>query len=157
MLQWKGFEVETTASPEVVWKAFSDVSRWPRFDPEMTTARWAEGQPWQKGSRYLLELTRTEARRIEGVIIRCEPAVMVEWISHAIGLTLQRRVDFIAKEGGGTIIRTTAEHFGEPSVPLPDGIEGLLLRVNLPWFEALARYCDSLATQTESANPAPGP
>src|SRR5262249_61969269 len=146
MLSWPGFQVETTAAPQLVWLVFSELELWPRFDPDMKKAVWAEGRPWQKGSRYLLELERTEARRIEGVITQCEPAVKVEWISHAIGLTLQRRVDFISREQGGTIIKTTAEHFGEPAVPLSDGVEGLLMRVNRPWFEALARHCDTLAT-----------
>lgn len=44
---------QTSLSPEVIWKAWSNLEAWPRWSkPILQSARWLEGRTWEVGSKF---------------------------------------------------------------------------------------------------------
>ena len=69
------------ASPEKVWKAFTNLEKWPKMNPVYKYAKHISGHPWAKGSMFEFQsdygFLKTKAKPI---ILRVNPPYFIEWI-----------------------------------------------------------------------------
>ena len=69
------------ASPEKVWKVFSDLENWHRLNPYCKYARHISGPKWAAGSRFEFlsdyGFVKSKARPI---ILKSNPNHFVEWV-----------------------------------------------------------------------------
>ncbi len=145
------YSVTTKAAPEVAWKVFCDWSLWREFSDDYGEIRWVKGEPWQPGSRLAIAVTRPVRTSFDHVITVCEPGKKVAWIDHALGTTMEQRVEFDAMPGGGTHVQTWAEFTG--MMPLIAGrkMKEVLLEFTREWYDRYAAKCDQMAEQGTAA------
>ena len=77
-------------------------------------------------------------------ILACVPAERVNWSVHAIGVTIERLIEF-KDSGGGTEIKTSALITGTPARNIGGEKGELLNQFTLQWYQQLAAACDALA------------
>src|SRR5580704_164182 len=140
------YSVLTKASPELVWKTFSNWHIWPLFSNIYEDIRWVQGhQPWKPGSRLEIKVIRPVRMIVDHVIIACAPAKHIAWIDHAMGNTMEQWVVFDGLPDGGTRVRTWAEFTGMTLVlagrPLKECIDDFITG----WYQKFAEACDRQA------------
>ena len=105
------------APPERVWRVFTEVERWPRWNPVVRSPRFREGPPWQRGA--VLEFTVKpwwKSLRIRGEIIDVSPRSSVTWAGGGGGIFGKHTFTF-EPDGEGTLA-TNMEVFMGPGLGL---------------------------------------
>ncbi len=75
-------------------------------------------------------------------ILACLPAERVNWSAHAIGITIERLIEF-KDLANGTEIKTTALIVGKPARDLGGDLGDLLNQFTSRWYQELAAACDA--------------
>lgn len=145
------YSVTTKAEPEVAWKVFCDWELWPEFSDIYGEIRWVKGEPWQPGSRLAITVLAPIRISFDHVITVCEVNKKVAWIDHALGTTMEQRVQFERREGGGTHVHTWAEFTGMMPMIAGRKMKEVLLEFTVGWYDRFAAKCDQAA-----AVPPPG-
>jgi len=134
------FEYATTARcyPEHIWKVFQDIERWSRWDPQaVELARWISGEPWTKGSRFEIKITKPMRYTITPELLAVDPPVFIHWRGKGSGITGEQFFIFEPLSDGNTEMRTLQEFSGAPVAvfgkrirqPILDGIEHMFGRI----------------------------
>lgn len=134
------FEYATTArcSPEHIWQVFQDIERWPRWDPQaVELARWISGEPWAKGSRFEIKITKPLAYTITPELLDVDPPIFIHWRGKGSGITGEQFFIFKPLPEGHTEMRTLQAFSGAPvkifakriRQPILDGIEHMFNRI----------------------------
>ena len=127
-----------SASPEEVWRVFSQLERWPLWNPVCRRARHLTGPPWRKGST--LEITLKPwwlALTFRPTVLESSPPERVLWLGRGGGVYGQHTFTFEA-EGEGTRA-TSYEVFSGTmlwAMPLVSPA-GRVKRMFAQWLEAL--------------------
>ena len=145
-----GYSVITKAPPEVAWGVFVDHTRWPAYSDMYGEIRWVEGEPWQVGSRMLIELLRPIRVHVHHRITACVPPLRAGWIDHALGTTIEQWVYFEPLPEGGTRVRTWAEFTGMARVIAGRPLRQVLLDFTAGWYERFRADCDRVADEVKA-------
>ena len=150
------YSVITKASPALAWLVFSDPHRWNNFANVYGQIRWADGSPWEPGSRLQIELLRPVNALIEHVITTCIPGKKVGWIDYAIGVAMAQWVTFEELPLVGTRVRTWGEIVHSGIKIGGRTVEELVASFTRTWYESFRVACDQLVlpggTGTGDAN-----
>jgi len=133
--------VSTHAPRALVWSVFADIEAWGTFGEIYREANWKEGVPWTKGSWFTAELLRPVEVTVDHRILACVPGERVNWSAHAIGVTIERLIEF-KDASSGTEIKTSALITGTPARDLGGELGELLNRFTSGWYQDLAVECD---------------
>lgn len=112
-------ELYIHAASEAVWQKFSRLEDWPRWNSEVLSASWVQGEAWKEGSIFnirhksLMGMKTTTA----AVIRMCLPANTVVWESNASGIAVVNSASFADEVGGCKLTARHAYH-GLPTLAL---------------------------------------
>jgi hypothetical protein len=138
--------VSTRAPRPLVWSVFADIESWCKFGEMYREANWKEGVPWAKGSRFTTELLHPVEVTVDHRILACVPGERVNWSAHAIGVTIERLIEF--KDSiAGTEIKTSALITGKPARNIGGELGELLNEFSSQWYQDLAAACDARAVK----------
>ena len=93
-------ETVVAASPETVWAAMTEISRWPEWNPDVKSA--ALDQPLAEGSTFRW---RAGPGTIVSTIRALEPPLRIGWTGRTMGITAVH-VWLLEPREGGTLVRT---------------------------------------------------
>jgi len=139
--------VATSADIDLTWKIFTNIFLWRRFADVYGAIEWSTGSPWQVGSRLKIEIIRPLKTTVDHVITICTPPKCIAWIDHAIGNTMEQWVQFEAKQGGGTLVRTWADLTGSTKVVAGSPVGEVLKSFVASWYDRFCEECDLAAQQ----------
>ena len=134
--------VSTRAPRPLVWSVFSDIGSWNKLGNLYRAAYWKAGQPWTKGSHFVAELLFPVEVTVDHRILACVPAERVNWSVHAIGVTIERLIEF-KDAGTGTEIKSSALIAGKPAKDIGGEVAALLNQFASQWYRELAAACDA--------------
>jgi hypothetical protein len=118
MLPRVEYSVTARATPEELWRAFSDLSRL-LGRGIYSEATWTEGQPWQTGSRLRYVVVQPVQATVSAVVTLSEPPSKVGLLNHALGITAQQLVTFTRMNQGATRVVMTMDFIGDSTSPTP--------------------------------------
>lgn len=95
--------LSTSASPEALWRHFSDITQWPATVPSVIgAAKWESGQPWQPGSRFSMKLLKPMPVSFVPEILDAAPPNSVHWIARGTSVTAEQWFSFDPQPDGTT-------------------------------------------------------
>lgn len=136
------FEYTTVArcGPEHIWQVFSEIERWPRWDPEaIQSVRWVSGAPWEKGSRFEIRVTKPMSYTITPELLDVQPPIYIHWSGKGGGVTGEQFFIFKPLSDETTEMVTLQEFSGAPvtlfagkiRAPIQAGIEHMFSRIRM--------------------------
>src|SRR5947209_5857042 len=99
--------VSTRAPRPLVWSVFADIESWHKLGEKYRAVHWKAGKPWARGGHFVAELLHPVEVTVDHRILACVPAEPVNWSVHAIGVTIERLIEF-KDSVSGTEIKTSA-------------------------------------------------
>ncbi len=141
-------EYSTTAKcrPEHVWKKFQDIEQWAWWNKVIARAKWIEGQPWTKGSRFELEFIRPKSMKLKPVVVESAPPNRVAWVGKGSGLAGEHWFSF-ESQGDTTIIKTWEDFSGFGTVFFGSGTKQAVVKMYQEWLEALKLEAERIARE----------
>jgi hypothetical protein len=139
--------VTAKCRPEHVWQKFSKIEEWPWWNKVIGQARWIEGQPWQKGSRFYMELVRPKTFKVQPVILECTPPIKVGWAGKAMGIIAEHWFSFEPQSDGSTLIRTWEDFSGLGTLFVGNGMKQKIVKMYEDWLNALMFEAERLARE----------
>ena len=79
------YSLSAKCRPEHIWQKFENLDQWAWWNKVIARSKWLEGQPWQKGSRFLLGLAKP-AIEIPVEILECQAPAKVGWVGKFYGI-----------------------------------------------------------------------
>lgn len=142
-------EYSTSAKchPEHVWQKFAKIEEWPWWNKVIGRTRWIEGQPWQKGSRFYMELVRPKTFKVEPIILECSPPTTVGWVGKGGGITGEHWFSFEPQPDGTTLIRTWEDFSGLGTLFVGNGMKQKIVKMYEDWLNALKFEAERLARE----------
>jgi hypothetical protein len=136
-------EYSTTAQCklESVWQTFTEVDRWPEWSSLFAKASWIEGDPWQVGSKLLLEVAQPAAK-VKATVSESAAPNRAVWSGNVMGVTIEHRFEFLAQADDSTLMQSKIELSG----PATFFINGDMQKKGLEMF---SNWFDSMKTQAE--------
>jgi uncharacterized membrane protein len=138
--------VSTRAPRPLVWSVFADIENWHTMGKMYRAVEWKAGKPWAKGSHFVAELLHPVEVTVDHRILACVPAERVNWSVHAIGVTIERLIEF-KDSVAGTQIKTSALIAGKPTRDIGGELGELLNQYSSQWYQDLAAACDARAVK----------
>ena len=142
-------KVFTKADCNLAWKVFSDWEHWNRFTSAYGRMQWI-GEPWETGSRLLIELLYPIPATQNRVITISTPPRCIAWINHVLGYTFEQWVIFDPHPGGGTVVSTWLEFTGKTLTYNGQDVREIIRKFAERWYENFAAACDQEASQRRS-------
>lgn len=136
-------------TPAQVWAVFSDLHKWNHWN-SMTTASWAEGEPWQIGSELLLEPAKS-AVKVKARILHCAPPYSVRWRGGAMGVSVVHGFEFSAQSDGSTLMKTVVELSGAATFLISKKMKQQGIDIFAQWFSALKAEAEKQAVNVANA------
>ena len=99
------------------------------------------------GSRLRIELMRPVKAMLDHGITACSPPILVDWIDHAHGDTMEQWVHFKSLPGGGTEIHTWADLMGPTKMIEGRDVCDVVTEFISSWYNRFAEECDQLAPE----------
>jgi len=146
-------EYSTTAKcrPDHVWQKFKDMEQWAWWNRVIARAKWIAGQPWQKGSRFEMELIRPKAMKLKPVILEAAPPNTIGWVGKASGFTGEHWFSFeLQPDGQTTLVKTWEDVSGPATWFFGNGMKRALLKMHQDWLEALKVEAERLAREEQA-------
>ncbi len=143
------FEQAVTARcrPEHVWQKFQRLEQWPWWNAVIGQARWLQGQPWQNGSRFVMELARPTRVSFRPVIVESDPPHKIVWTGQKPGFRGQHGFSFEPQADGSTLIKTWEDASGLVTWLWTAGYKEKLNRMYRDWLEALKTEAERIARE----------
>lgn len=145
-------EYSTTAKcrPDHIWEKFKDMEQWAWWNQVVGQAKWLEGEPWRKGSRFHLELVKPRALKFKAVILEADAPNKVAWVGKGSGVTGEHWFSFELQPDGTTLMKTWENFSGPGTLFFGNGMKSAVLKMYEDWFAALKFEAERLARE-ESA------
>ena len=142
-------EYSTTAKcrPEHVWEKLKSLEQWPWWNPTISEAKWVSGKPWEKGSRFFMELARPVRFKATPVIIAAEPPTKVGWVGKKTGFTGEHWFSFELQPDGSTLMKTWEDVSGLVTLFLGGRMRQRLHDIHKNWIEALKFEAERIARE----------
>ena len=149
-----GFRLEysTTAKcrPEHVWKKFEKLEEWPWWNQIIGQSRWLDGQPWQKGSRFLMQIVRPKIMTFKPVVLECAPPGKVGWVGKAAGFTGEHWFSFEPQADETTLLKTWEDFSGLSTLFVGSGMKKQLVAMYAAWLDALKLEAERIAREEKA-------
>lgn len=142
-------EYSTTAKcrPEHIWKKFEALDQWAWWNKVISRARWIEGQPWQKGSRFEMELAQPRTMKFKPEVIESTPPNKVAWVGKSSGVTGEHWFSFELQPDGTTLMKTWENFSGISTIFFGTGRRQAIVKMYQEWLEALKFEAERIARE----------
>jgi len=142
-------EYQTTAKckPEHVWKKFEKLEQWSWWLPLIGQTKWVQGQPWQKGSRFSMELVRPVHKTLQPVILEAAPPHKLVWVGSSMGFRGEHRFAFEEQPDGSTLLKTWEDSSGFLTSLMSAKLKDDLLNMHKEWLESLKAEAEKIARE----------
>ena len=141
------YAVTAKCKPEHVWEKFRKLEEWPWRNRVVGQAKWLSGQPWQKGSKFLLELVYPRKISFRPTIIEAAAPNRIAWVGKTMGFTGEHWFTFEAQAEGTTLIKTWEDVSGWLTLFFGSGIKQSLVAMHKDWLEALKAEAEKIARE----------
>ncbi len=143
--------ISINATPDIIWKVFEQVEQWPRWDPQaVQSARWLSGEPWAKGSKIELKLTKPMPMTLVPELVEVSAPVFVHLKGNSTGVTADQYYIFKwDAQTNTTELRTLQEFSGMPIAMFGDQARGPILRGIEHMFQRVKSEAENLIQGTE--------
>ncbi|MCL5290942.1 MAG: SRPBCC family protein [Actinobacteria bacterium] len=140
--------VEIHARPQVVWLVFSEIDKWPAWNPICVEAISLDEEPWRAEGRFDFTLaTEERTYALTAKVVQAIPGRMVRWLCGWRGMAGDFEFSFEPFDGR-TRVSASEQRSGFVSSFLRLGIPPYqaekLLRV---WLESLGREAERRARE----------
>lgn len=151
------FEASVTAKckPGHVWQKFEALPQWGWWNSIVGQTRWLEGKPWQKGSRFLMELVRPKHLKMKPVVLEADPPNKVGWVGTIPGFRGEHWFSFEAQGDGTTLIKTWEDASGWATMFFGSGLKQKLQSMHEEWLQNLKAEAEKIAREESARQPAP--
>ncbi len=139
------YSVTAACTPEQAWKAFDDLARWPSWNRSVSQARWLEGEPWQQGSRFYLEIVRPMELVLEPVITEAAPPNRIAWDGSGSLLSGENRFSFDSQPDGTTRLTLAGEFSGFGTLFWGDRLKSAVSGLFSEWLNALKAEAERIS------------
>ena len=102
--------VEIDAPPQLVWKVFSDVERWPEWTASVTSLVGRDGSNLAVGKRFSIK--QPGMSKLNWKVTEIDPGLSWTWVQRSPGVNVSARHHVIAQPGGRTLVRQQLEQRG---------------------------------------------
>jgi hypothetical protein len=102
--------VEIEASPDLVWKVFSDVEHWPEWTESITSLVGVDGRDLAVGKRF--EIKQPRLPRLVWEVTEMTPGASWTWVQRSPGGTTVARHNIGPVAGGRTLVRQEIDQRG---------------------------------------------
>ncbi len=133
--------------PEHVWQKFSKMEEWAWWNRVIGQARWLQGEPWQKGSRFLMELVRPKTMKFEPVITESNPPNKVCWRGNGSGLAGEHWFAFEQQPDGTTLMKTWENFSGFSAMFMGSGAKAKIVDAYKLWLDRLKEESEKIARE----------
>ena len=142
-------EHSTTAKcrPEHIWQKFENLEQWAWWNRVVGPCKWTSGQPWQKGSRFLMELVKPRSMTVECTVLECAPPGKVAWVGSGFGWKGEHWFAFEAQPDGTTLLRTWEDLSGFVPMFFGDGAKKRTVDAYAAWLDALKVEAERMARE----------
>jgi hypothetical protein len=124
-----------------VWDTLIAVERWPEHTRLIASARWNSEEHWTFGSSFKAQITWPILLTCTFVVTGFKPTVELRWVTHAIGMVIERWTRVIA-HGNITQIDSSAIYFAPSNPELPGELGEILPQVEGRFFGDLKCACE---------------
>lgn len=149
------FQLVVQCPLPVVFAIYQDVHRW-RYRSIFGDIQWVRGEPWQEGSRLLVEVHVPVRGTVDQVVQRFKQNESVTYLSHVFGITCETHVHFKAASVSQTEIRVAMQMVGIVSRSLGFAIEPMMAKTTRSFFEDLRRECELAVKAGDESSSPPG-
>ncbi len=141
------YAISAKCRPEQAWEKFSKIEQWPWWSPVIGKAKWVEGQPWQVGSRFYMEVGRPKTCAVKAVITESAPPNRMAWRARFTGATAQHWFSFEPQPDGSTLLKTWEDFHGWGTLFMTGGIREDTVQIYKIWFDALKFEAERIARE----------
>ena len=141
------YSLAAKCRPEHIWQKFEKVEQWAWWNRVILQSKWLEGPPWQKGSRFRMELARPISMKFEPVVLECDPPHKIGWVGKALGVRGEHWFSFEAQPDGTTLMKTWEDFTGPSTIFFGNGRKQAVLKMYADWFEALKFEAERIARE----------
>jgi hypothetical protein len=141
------YSVTAKCRPEHVWQKFEKLEQWSWWNRVISQTKWLEGQPWRKGSRFLLGLARPINKDIPVEILECAAPQKVGWVGKFLGIRAEHWFSFEPQADGTTLMETWEDFSGPGTIFFGNGRREDVVKVYAAWFEALKFEAERIARE----------
>jgi hypothetical protein len=142
------FEVAIDCRLELVYAIYIDLEHW-RNRSIFGDIRWVKGNPWEEGSRLLVETRVPFHNKVDQVVLHSTPNDSISYLSHVLGITTETRIAFRRVSDGQTVIWVRMQMVGKLSRALGFAIEPVILKTPKQYFDDLRRDCEAAAKDSD--------
>ena len=141
-----GYEATAKCRPEHIWKVFQKLEQWAWWNPSVARSKWTSGQPWQKGSHFLMELERPRRMAFDCEVLEGSEST-VAWRGKGNMVTGEHWFSFEQNGDGTTVMKTWETLSGFGAMFIGKGMQEKTVEVYKVWFERLAAEAEKLARE----------
>lgn len=141
------YSVTAKCKPEHVWQKFQKLEEWSWWNRVVGRAKWLNGQPWQKGSEFLMELVYPKRISFRPVILESAPPNKIGWLGKTTGFTGEHWFSFEPQPDGTTLIKTWEDISGFVAALFGSGMKQSLIAMHKDWLEALKTEAEKIARE----------
>ena len=96
-----------------LWEIFQDVQCWRRLSSVFGDAGWVHGKPWERGSRFCVELNYPKRIDLEVVVLKCHAPDETVLLCHGSGFAVELWLYFTPQgDAEQTLLRAEAAVVG---------------------------------------------
>lgn len=148
--------IEIGASPEVVWRVFADVERWPSWTASVRRVTPLDGPDLAVGRRF--EILQPRFPRLVWTVTELDPGRGWTWRQRSPGATTEAFHELEPLDGGRrTLVRQRIDQRGPGGVLVGFLTRGLTRHYLALEGEGLKRASEAAATAASGPDPAPAP
>lgn len=141
------YSVTAKCRPEHIWEKFEKLDQWAWWNRTIAQSKWLEGQPWQKGSRFLMQLARPIDMKFEPVVLECDSPHKVGWVGKGMGIRAEHWFSFEPQPDGTTLMKTWEDFSGPGTLLFGNGRKQAVVKMYADWFEALKFEAERIARE----------
>ena len=140
------YSATAKARPEHLWKVFEKLEQWAWWNPAIGKTKWTSGQPWQKGSHFLMELERPKRLKFDCEVLDAS-ATKVGWRGKGHMVVGEHWFSFEGQADGATLMKTWETLSGFGSMFIGKDTQAATVDVYKTWLERLAAEAEKLARE----------
>lgn len=144
------YSLTAQCRPEHVWQKFEKLEEWPWWNRAIGQARWLSGPPWQKGSRFHMELVYPRKIKVDPVITEAMPPNRIAWVGKGIGIEGEHWFSFEPEADGTTLLKTWEDFSGMLTIFFGASLKQATTTMYKEWLEALKAEAEKIAREEKA-------
>ena len=140
--------VVAKCKPEHAWQKFSNITEWPWWNRAVGSAKWTQGEPWQRGSRFNLDLAYPTTIAFKSVISENGAPQSVAWNADGSGLSTTMRFEFQRQDDANTVLKAEADLSGWKTMFGGRSLQPSFKRMFEEWLDALKVEAEKIARES---------